>query len=197
MADLVTAEEYKEDSGISSTKDDTRLDALVTSVSTLVKTYCGRAFVDYVSVDKVETVSIGSNEYFIQLGEFPFISLTSFKERASYSDDYVSLTEAAQEIFVDIATDSIYKTNGGTGYANFYQGPGAVEITYKAGYAAVPEDLKLVVYDLITYYLKNEYRGYQQLKGASSQTPASSSQYRNVAFPDHIKRVLDLYKDFG
>jgi hypothetical protein len=30
--------------------------------------------------------------------------------------------------------------------------------------------------------------------GASIQNSASTTQSNNVAFPDHIKRVLDLYK---
>ena len=39
MADLITLEEYKDAENINTTKDDTRLSALIVSVSQLVKTY--------------------------------------------------------------------------------------------------------------------------------------------------------------
>ena len=67
---------------------------------------------------------------------------------------------------------------------------------YTAGYSAVPADLKLAVIDLITYYLKDEHKQRRTMAGASIQNDGSSSQKDNVAFPDHIKRVLDLYKNF-
>jgi len=56
--------------------------------------------------------------------------------------------------------------------------------------------LRLAVTDLITYYLKDEHKERRTIAGASIQNQASTSQRNNVAFPDHIKRVLDLYKNF-
>jgi hypothetical protein len=52
----------------------------------------------------------------------------------------------------------------------------------------------LAVIDLITYYHKDEHKERKVMAGASIQNSASTSQRNNVAFPDHIKRVLDLYK---
>ena len=75
-------------------------------------------------------------------------------------------------------------------------GVGAVKVVYTAGYSAVPSDLKLAVLDLVTYYLKDEHKQRQSIAGATMQNQASTSQRNNVSFPDHIKRVLDLYKNF-
>ena len=71
---------------------------------------------------------------------------------------------------------------------------GAVRITYKAGYAECPKDLQLAIFDLITYYVKDEHKQRQTLGGATLQNQGTSSLNDNVGFPDHIKRVLDMYK---
>ena len=87
--------------------------------------------------------------------------------------------------------DSIYRIG-----STWPKGPGAVKVVYKGGYATVPADLKLAVIDLVTYYHKDEHKSRQTIAGASIQNQGSTSQRNNVAFPDHIKRVLDLYKNF-
>ena len=92
-------------------------------------------------------------------------------------------------------SDSIVRTTS-TGTKSFPRGMKAVKVVYRAGYTSTPEDLKLAVFDLITYYLKDEHKERRTLGGASIQNTASTSQRDNVAFPDHIKRVLDLYKNF-
>ena len=54
MADLTTIADYKDAEGINNPKHDLRLEALVPSVSQLVKTYCGNSIIDFYSVDKEE-----------------------------------------------------------------------------------------------------------------------------------------------
>ena len=88
------------------------------------------------------------------------------------------------------------RTTTGSAYKNWPKGPGAVKIVYTAGYSTTPKDLQLAVADLITYYLKDEYKERRTLQGASVQNRGTSSMSDNVDFPDHIKRVLDLYKNF-
>ena len=196
MADLTTLNDYKAAEGINSPKDDARLNFLIPSVSELVKTYCANSFVDYYSSNKVDTLNIDWDTYIIQLTESPVNTIVSVEERNSYGDAYVTLTTGNYEYFLDSATDSIMRTTSGSVYRNWRRGPGAVRVTYKAGYAALPSDLRLAVFDLITYYLKDEHKERRSIAGASIQNQSSSSQRNNVAFPDHIKRVLDLYKNF-
>ena len=107
---------------------------------------------------------------------------------------HLTLTTTAHEYYFDTRTDSIIRTNKSGHRLNWKQGVGAVRVTYTAGYAATPDDLKLAVFDLITYYLRDEHKERRTLGGASIQNQSSTSQRNNVAFPDHIKRVLDLYK---
>ena len=194
MANLIDIDTYKISEDIVSTKDNSRINSLIASVSQLVKTYCGNSIVDYYSTNKVETFSINWGTNLVQLTETPLVSIVSVEERDDYSSSYT--TVPATEYFADTALDVVYRVSTQGGKKNWPGGPGAVKITYKAGYADCPADLQLAVIDLVTYYLKNEHKARQTIAGASIQHNTSSSQRDNVAFPDHIKRVLDLYKNF-
>jgi len=197
MADLITRDEYKSLKNLSqSVKEDSRIDALIDSVSPLVKTYCGNSIVDYYSSNKTETFNINWDTYVVQLTESPVNAIVSVQEREGYSSDYSTLTTGSNEYFLDTDTDSVIRTTTGSAYKNWPQGPGAVKIVYTAGYSTTPKDLQLAVADLITYYLKDEYKERRTLQGASVQNRGTSSMTDNVDFPDHIKRVLDLYKNF-
>lgn len=197
MADLITIDEYKALKNLSqSVKDDGRIDALVDSVSQLVKTYCGNNIVDYYSSNKTETFNVNWDTHMVQLTESPVNAIVSVQEREGYSSSYTTLTTGDNEYFLDTDTDSVIRTTTGSAYKNWPKGPGAVKIVYTAGYATAPKDLQLAVADLVTYYLKDEYKERRSLQGASMTNQGTSSAANNVDFPDHIKRVLDLYKNF-
>ena len=195
MADLITLAIYKDAEGLSTPKEDIKINAIIPSVSQLVKTYCGNSFVDFYSSNKTETFTIDWSTHIVQLTESPVNAIVSVQERDAYNDSYTTLTTGAYEYALNTNTDSILRTTS-SGYKNWPTGVDAVKIVYTAGYSSVPEDLKLAVIDLITYYLKDEHKERRTIAGASIQNQASSSQRNNVAFPDHIKRVLDLYKNF-
>ena len=195
MADLITLQDYKTAEGITQPKDDSRLNILIPSVSQLIKTYCGNSFVDYYSSNKTETFDINWSTHVVQLTETPVNAIVSVQERTNYGSSYTTLTTGAYEYSLDSSTDSILRTNS-AGYQNWPQGVGTVKVVYTAGYSAVPADLKLADLDLVTYYLKDEHKLRQSIAGASLQNQGSSTQRDNVGFPDHIKRVLDLYKNF-
>lgn len=194
MANLINLEDYKISENIQNAKDDARLLIIIESVSQLVKTYCNNSFVDYFTTAKIEKFNISYNESFVQLTESPVVTTEGNKpvvyERKDTTSSYVTLTEDT-DYYVDEDLDCIYRLN-----TKFPKGPGSVKVHYKAGYSVVPADLKLAVIDLITYYHKDEHKARQTMAGASIQNQTSSSQRDNVAFPDHIKRVLDLYKNF-
>ncbi len=194
MANLITLEDYKTSEKIESTKDDNRISSLIAAVSQLVKTYCGSTIVDHYSTNKTETFNITWSTNLSQLTESPVHTIVSVQERSSFSASYT--TVAATEYYLDSNTDSVYRVTTAGASKPWPTGPASVQIIYKAGYATCPADLQLAVIDLITYYLKDEHKARQTMAGASIQNNSSSSQRDNVAFPDHIKRVLDLYKNF-
>lgn len=193
MADLITLAEYKEAEGIASPKEDLRLSNLVPSVSQLVKTYCGNSIIDYYSTNKVETFNIDWGTHIVQLTESPVNTIVSVEKRDSVTESYT--TVPTTDYYLDTTTDSVLYVTGST-YKHWPMGAGAVKVTYTAGYSACPSDLKLAVVDLVTYYLKDEHKERRTLGGASIQNQSTSSVRDSVAFPDHIKRVLDMYKNF-
>ena len=193
MADLITLAEYKEAEGIAGPKEDLRLATLVPSVSQLVKTYCGNSIIDYYSTNKVETFNIDWGTHIVQLTESPVNTIVSVEKRDSVTESYT--TVPTTDYYLDTTTDSVLYVTGST-YKHWPMGAGAVKVTYTAGYSACPSDLKLAVVDLITYYLKDEHKERRTLGGASIQNQSTSSVRDSVAFPDHIKRVLDMYKNF-
>jgi hypothetical protein len=203
MADLVTLQQYKDFAGLQSIKNDARINVVIDQVSQLVKTYCGSTIIDYASTNKVEFFNIKDNyTNSIILGESPLIEVVSVEERQDQAGAYVTLitensdSSGKYEYVVDTDSDSIVRTTSSTEKA-FAKGMKAVKVTYKAGYTSTPEDLKLAIFDLIKYYMKDERKERQSISGSSVENPLSSSLTGNIGFPDHIKRILDMYKIYS
>ena len=188
MADLITLDYYKIMEGIASTKEDEKLEILITSVSQLVKTYCANSIVDYYSVNKTEYFNLDYPIEIIQLTESPVKEIVSVDIKEIQDTSYTVL--AASEYYLDDKTDSLIRISG-TSTTAWPKGPGGIKVVYKAGYADTPADLKLAVVDLVTYYHRDEHKQRQTLSGATQE-----NQDRGVSkgFPDHIRRVLDLYR---
>jgi len=200
MANLVTLQQYKDFAGLQGIQNDAKINVIIDKVSQLVKTYCGTTIVDYASTNKVEYHNVRDTDVITLITEeSPIIQVVTVKERKNQADAYTTLitensdSSGKYEYIVDNQTDSITRTTS-TGNKNWAQGMKAVEITYKAGYTSCPEDLKLAVFDLVKYYFKDERKERMSIAGATVENAVSSSLASNIGFPDHIKRILDLYK---
>ena len=199
MANLVTLQQYKDFAGLQGVQQDAKINVIISNVSQLVKTYCGTTIIDFASTNKIEYFNIQRGDDRVILAESPLIEVVSVEERQSQSDAYVTLitensdSSGKYEYIVDTESDSIVRTNSTTTKA-FPQGMKAVKVTYKAGYSSTPEDLKLAVFDLVKYYLKDERKERMSIAGSTIENQSSTSLRNNIGFPDHIKRILDLYK---
>lgn len=178
---LITLSDYKQYASINSSEFDNKLTSIVTKVSELVKTYCGRLFIDGYNpstnsfMDIVEYTSIDGNYY---PNEFPIQELVSVEYSTDNGQTYITLDDCA----FDRAREAIYIPDLGR------EGINAFKVTYKGGYANTPEDLKLACLDLIEYY----YKGESIPKRSSGST---TLEYITTSdMPPHIKRVLDLYR---
>ena len=203
MADLITLQQYKDFAGLQGVQTDARINVIIDSVSQLVKNYCGTSFIDFYSSDKTEFFDIlDNNTTRIMLGESPLVSVSQVQEREDQSSSYVTLitensdSSGKYEYMIDTVTDSIVRTNS-TIDIPFPRGRKAVKVVYRAGYSSTPEDLKLACFDLVKYYLKDERKERMTIAGATIENAVSTSIRNNAGFPDHIKRVLDMYKIYS
>lgn len=182
-ANLVTKAQYKAYAGISSTNQDAEIDSLIPKVSELVKSYCRRTFIDYVDDTKTEVTKGGFDT--ILLSEYPVTQVISVSKSEDFGQTYTKLVK-----FKDWVQDgdNILSLDP-QGFRELVAG---YKVTYFAGYEALPEDLKLAVLDIITYYLKNS----SAVHSTSSIAP-NTKQVEYISgsqFPAHIRRVLDMYK---
>jgi hypothetical protein len=181
-ANLITKAEYKTYAGITSTNQDAEIDLLIPRVSELVKTYCRRTFVDYYNEVKIEVFAGGYGS--LLLKETPVVQVLSVQKSTDYGQNYSDLTE-----FVDWVqnADHIICINP-RGFEPLING---YLVSYFAGYETVPQDLRLALLDLITYYRKNDAAIH------STKAPGTNAvqiEYiSTTSLPAHIKRVLDLY----
>lgn len=184
--DLITLAEYKTYSGISSTNQDALIAAIIPKVSQLVKSICGRTFLDYVDDFKTETKRSLTNNKFIAR-ETPVLNFSSVEFSEDYGKTYVSLVEFTDYV-VDTESDTIEIISYPYAY---YSRVNAFLITYNAGYETVPEDLKIAVLDLVQYYLRNDSAVHSSKSANTNTTQIEYISSTNL--PAHIKRVLDLY----
>lgn len=201
MADLITLDDYKLLEGVNSTQYDEKFEKLITSVSKLVRTYCNSEFDTYAtSPGYTELFDIQWDTYTVQLKYSPVISITNVYERSSQSSAYTELfsngagSPAEYSWYLDSVSDSIFRTQESGKYKSWPCGVGSVKVTYLAGYATIPTDLELAVADIITYYHKDEQKERQSIGSASRESVGSSGIRNDPGFPDHIRRVLDMYR---
>lgn len=183
--DLVTLAEYKAYMGTTSPTNDSNISALITKISSFVKRICVRTFVDYVDDTKVDIFRGGSN---LIPSEYPVLSISSIEYSQDYGSTYTTLTEYIDYVFDTELEQIVFIADP---YKTMRPMPNAFKMTFNAGYEELPPDLKLAVFDLITYYIRND--------GAihSNRNPGSNTiqidYVTNNKLPAHIARVLDLY----
>lgn len=196
MANLVSITEYKTYASIASTDSDAKLTILVPAVSNFVRTYCGRNFINQTTAAPVGTEApvVSQTEltqYFSDGGrlfyvnESPVINVISLEQKTYPGSAYSPLTEYVDyeydisgDYFVSLCRDG------------FPRMPNAIKLTYTGGYTSLPEELKLGIFSLIQYYMKNE----SSPRKSINHNQISAEYVTSADLPPHIKRVFDLYR---
>lgn len=182
--DLVTLAEYKAYAGITSISQDTVITSIIPKVSELAKSICARTFIDYVDDAKVEVLSGGDVR--LLMSEYPLLTVSSVEYSADFGKTYTSLVE-----FTDYAVDNEDGSIAAIVSTGFPRKVNGYRITYTAGFIDIPQDLKIAVLDLISYYLKSDMAVKSQ-RNAGSNTVQVEYITKNT-LPSHIARVFDLY----
>jgi hypothetical protein len=189
-APLVTLEDYKTYKKITKTDADTELQYIIDSVNVLVRTFVGHSIIDYYTTPHVETFNVQQGQASLQLNEWPIKAVVSVQTREDYDKAYVTMDPV--EYYVDPDVDCIY-IHGKSAY--WPEGFGAVKVTYTAGYATVPLDLRIACLDLIHMYVKEEYKEKRTIGSTSIDNSSSKGSSLVSEWPVHIIRILDMYRN--
>lgn len=188
---LTTRADYKTYAGIKSTNYDSEIDALLPKVSTLVKNYCGRTFVDYWNVTKTEYFDGGFPSFILK--ETPLVGNPTVSASEDYGTTWTALTAGTDYIVKPEPFPQIVSLHSSRKFPEKLNG---YKVEYTGGYDDVPDDLELAVMDLITYYRRNDASVH------STKAPGTNSVQvefiSTTSIPAHIRRVLDLHRaDFN
>jgi len=200
MADLITLDQFKLLEGINSTQYDEKFETLITAVSALVRNYTGQEFDTYsASPGVTETFNVRWGSDTVELGYGPVLQVQNVYERTSQSGSYTELFSdgAGSPASYDYILEKpcfLIRTDD-AGYKNWPTGIGSVKVTYTAGYTSIPVDIELAVADIISYYHNNEQKQRQSIASATREGAPASAIRNDPGFPDHIRRVLDLYRN--
>lgn len=201
---LVTLNEVKEYLVITSNTYDNALSNAISYASSLVESYCGRAFA---AANVTEYHNGGSSSVFVK--KLPINNVWSVAEYDGST--YVTLSPPtvegalpevnsnsnAAEYIWNADTGEIQKNifMGGrqhlrlVGYCMFSNYPKGVKVNYNAGYTSIPMDLRLATLDLVKDIHKKLDSKSATLQGETLQ------KFDFVrGLPPHITRVLDLYR---
>jgi len=178
---LVTLSDYKAYTGKNSTTDDAAITIIIPKASELVKSICRRSFIDYVNDVKVEQF----NSAPLLLAEPKVLQVQNVEISTDYGQTYTELMEYQDYVLDNNADQVVLLTN--TEYSRI----NAFKVAYTAGYETLPEDLKIAVLDLVTYYLRNDAIANSAKSAGSSNVQIT--YITNNSLPAHISRVLDVY----
>lgn len=181
---LITLEEYKlyKNIATSETDYDSQIEELIKSSVSFIKRYCGRLL----EIDTVqEKFDATQKEFYLR--EYPVVSVS----KVETSEDGVNFEELDPEDYIVILEEDLILSTKGAFIrtAEFPRISGRV--TYQAGFTEVPHDLKLAVAHLVDYFKENDYKPNKAFQGTNIENPGS---IMGNQLPNHIKRVLDLYR---
>lgn len=145
--DLVTTAEVKTYLGISGSTHDTLIAELINIASEFIEVYCNTTFSSDATTDKID----GGQEFLITT-KAPIISITSITDL----EDSTAVSTTDFDFYSE--SGRIYRINDNHLYPGrqpkWFLGKQRYSVVYQAGYAAVPEAVKWVCYEVIARNLK-------------------------------------------
>lgn len=182
---LVSLQEYKEYYNINSTTNDVRLSLLTELVGDLVESYIGRNILNDTYTNVLEENLNG----YVYLDNFPIAYVDTLSYLSKETDAWVDMVATDYVIHADEGILEIVNPDVLARISSKHSR--AIRATYEGGYNDTPSDLKLAIFDLLTYYYKREQT---PSRSFNSQSVDTSAGLKGSEMPAHIKRVLALYR---
>lgn len=162
MASIITRDDLKTYLGISGTREDSKLDLLINGVESAVKRYTGREFA---SQSYTGELYDGTGTPYLYLRQRPVTAVSDLRVAqsafggAGHADAFESDTQWTKDEDFILHRDDESEHNRGllivvrskwptTPQGIWPEGVSNIQVDYTAGYASIPEDLKLAIYQL-------------------------------------------------
>lgn len=187
MTDLITLDEYKAYVGKSKTDDDGKITFLISSVSALIKAYVGHSIIDNWEEPIVEDIYTPYDANTLYLPAHPVRDIISVEE---VTGGWMGGLDST--IHYPLVFNSDYTFNVSNGYISRVGGTWNrhVRVTYRAGFAQTPAQVKLAAIELVRYYMDEGWKPNRTMQGANMAGPVAEAD----GIPKHIAVMLDHYK---
>jgi hypothetical protein len=181
---LITKEEVKEQLSISAstTVDDAYITNLCLRVSAFMKRYIGMS----IEQESLTEYYDGNGEPSLYVRSVPVIAINAVYESYDQTWDATTLIDS-DDYIVDLKIGRIYRL----GDVPFLLGVQNVRVIYDAGYAAVPDDIKMVAIDLVSAKYNR-----RKAAGISSRSLADGSitYFTSNSLTGEQKELLAMYR---
>lgn len=188
LIDLTYAKAYL---GISGTSYDTLLTDLIGAASKAVEGYCRRPFEAASYTEYLD----GNADTVLQVSKVPVTSLTSVTIGPNEATPEVI---AGSDFVLDQATGQIKLKPTSTATPYFPRGFRNVKVIYAAGFATIPDDVKLacamIVSNAYNLHAKDNTLAAESLGDYSYQQRAGVTS--SIMLPTEVKGLLDKYRDW-
>jgi uncharacterized phiE125 gp8 family phage protein len=187
---LVTAAQAKSYLRITASTEDELIATLINAMSQLVKTYCGR---DFVETDFTEYYD-GDGTATLVLRNYPILDVTSIHNAdAQRTFDSSTEIDVTEDVIIDNAGGILRLWNNESG---FLCGHANVKVVYSSGYETIPWDLQQATLHLIGNAYKRQYQ--DQRFGIQSETINQRTvTFTNDPIPKAVALVLEKYRAFA
>jgi hypothetical protein len=125
----------------------------------------------------------GDGTPFLYLKNYPITSITSLTLFDRYAAADVQTFTADRDYYLDDETGRIVAASG-----CFTEGRKNYRCTYVGGYSTIPEDLKVLCMNLISYWINKKGNA-----GIESQTIGKYSATYKTALPEEILSSISLF----
>lgn len=194
---IVTLNDVKSRLGITTTDSDTMLERIIAGVEAIFNRHTMRTLI--APAADVTEYYTGCSSY-LQLNNYPVISITSIKEALDYDFDSATALVANSEYrLVKVGKNGILYKLFNIGW---YGVPDSIEVKYRGGYCAagitpgtgelaLPDDLREAAILQSTFVFKR--KDDIGLSGVSEQG-GSMSKFADMELLPMVKEILDNYK---